>query len=606
VKNLPITPVFAALACFGPASAPAADGPEAKGSDSRPVAFVNVRVVPMDRERVAEGQTVVVRDGRIAEIGPADAVKVPAGVLRVDGGGKYLMPGLVDMHVHLNSPHEFPLFLANGVTTVYNLNGRPAHLLWRDRVRDGRLTGPTIYTCGPTIRFADKADESRKMVEEQAKAGYDSIKIYVRISKEAYPVLVETARRHNMLVVGHIPRGPGLEGVASLEAVLKGRQAIAHAEEYIYSFFNDKVNDDSRLPAAVAATREAGVPVILTLVAYDHILRQAEDLPAFLARPETKYLAPWVRQTWGPGVNSYNLRFSPPEKQQYLRSGLALQKKLVRELHKAGVRIFTGTDAMNPGVVPGFSLHEELHNLVELGFTPFEALQAATSNPAEFFHSPAEFGTVAVGQRADLLLTDGNPLKDVATVAHPAGVMSRGRWLPAEKLRSALDGVAAAFARDEEFARSNVERDLSGVLAFLEQNDPFDGLASQLLFDVATSERGVERFRTLCDRLKKEKPGAPLLSEDSINQLGYRLLQSDRNAEALGVLRQNVDAHPKSANAYDSLAEAYLKSGDKESAVRYYKKALEVDPLFGNAAEMLKRLGAAPNKTPGDRKSGSP
>ncbi len=468
---------LALAAVAGLATAPARAGTE---ENPRPVAFVGVRVVPMDSERVVDGQTVLVRDGRIVAIGPAEAVVVPDDALRVEGRGRYLLPGLVDMHVHLNSPHELPLFLANGVTTVFNLNGRPAHLLWRDRIQQGRMRGPTIYTCGPTIRFMDKAEPARREVEEQAKAGYDSIKTYVRISKEAHPVLVETARRHKMLVVGHIPRGPGLEGAAGLEAALNGRQAIAHAEEYIYSIFNDNVKDDGKIAEAVAATRKAGVPVILTLVAYDHILRQAEDLPAFLRRPETKYLAPWVRTTWEPGVNNYNLRFSPPERQQYLRDGLALQKKLVRALHAAGVPIYVGTDAMNPGVVPGFSVHEELRNLTGLGFAPFEALRAATRDPAAFFHDPPEFGTVTVGQRADLILADDNPLKDVATAARPAGVMARGRWLPADDLRSALEGVAAAYARDEEFAKANVERDLNGVLGFLDQTDPFDNLASQL------------------------------------------------------------------------------------------------------------------------------
>jgi hypothetical protein len=590
MRNLPGVLVFAVLAGIVSLSARAEDRKAA--AEAKSVVFVNVRLVPMDRERVVDGQTVIVRDGRIAEIGPADGVVVPADALRVDGNGKYLMPGLVDMHAHLNSPHEFPLYLANGVTTVYNLNGQPAHLLWRERVRSGQVLGPTIYTCGPTIRFADKADESRRIVEEQAKAGYDSIKIYVRISNEAYPVLVDTARRHNMLVVGHIPRGPGLEGI------LKARQAIAHAEEYIYSFFKDNVTDDSRIPEAVAATRHANVPVILTLVAYDHILRQAEDLPAFLARPENKYLAPWVLQTWGPGVNSYNLRFSPPERQQYLRNGLAFQKKLVQALHKAGVRIFVGTDAMNPGVVPGFSEHEELHNLIEMGFTPFEALQAATCHPAEFFHNPTEFGTIAVGQRADLLLTDANPLQDVATTAHPAGVMVRSRWLPAERLKAMLDDVPAAYAREEAFVKSNLGRDLDGVLRYLHQNDPFDNLSARLLYDVV-AEQGLPRFRKLFEQLKKEKPDSQLLSEPSIGQLGYHLLQSGKKAEALEVFQFNVDAHPKAANAYDSLAEYYLKTGDKESAIRYYKKAFEMDPFVGNAKAVLKQLGAIPNDTRG-------
>jgi hypothetical protein len=554
----------------------------ASASAEDTVAFIHVNVVPMDSERVAKDQTVVVTNGRIVEIGPAHKVKVTEGALTIDGKDKYLMPGLVDMHAHLNSPREFPLYLANGVTTVYNLNGRPAHLMWRERVRNGQMLGPNIYTCGPTIRRADKADEARRIVEEQSKAGYDSIKIYNDISIEAYPVLVDTARRHGMLVVGHIPRPPGLEGV------LKARQAIAHAEEYIYTFFKDRVDDRARIPEAVAATRKADVPVILTLVAYDHILRQAEDLPRFLARPETKYLAPWVRESWGPGVNIYNQRFRSPERQQYLRNGLAFQKELVKALHAAGVRIFVGTDAMNPGVVPGFSAIEELHNINEIGFNPFEAIQAATRLPAEFLCPEGKFGTVEVGKSADLLLVSRNPLADLTAVDRPAGVMARGRWLPESQLRAMLDAVPAEYETEEEYVKANIERDAGRVVQYLDENDPFENLSGQLAFDIVL-DGSIPKLMKLYGELKKTRPNAAVLQEQAMNSLGYKLLQRDKKA-AIEVFKLNVEAHPKSANVYDSLAEAYLTTGDKDLAIKFYKKAVEVDPLFRNAADMLKKI----------------
>ena len=147
------------------------------------IAFLNVNVVPMDKEGVLENQTVIVTDGRISMMGAAGTTKVPKGAKRIEGKGRYLMPGLVDMHAHLYSQHEFPLYLANGVTTVFNLNGRPANLLWRDELGQGKLAGPTIYSCGPTIRTAQKADEARRLVEEQSKAGYEAIKIYNGVSK---------------------------------------------------------------------------------------------------------------------------------------------------------------------------------------------------------------------------------------------------------------------------------------------------------------------------------------------------------------------------------------------------------------------------------------
>ncbi|HYP00240.1 MAG TPA: hypothetical protein VER76_08620, partial [Pyrinomonadaceae bacterium] len=259
--------------------------PRLQGRASTVFAFTNVNVLPMDREGVLQNQTVIVADGRISEMGAAGKVKVPKGAKRIEGKGRYLMPGLVDMHAHLYSPNELPLYLANGVTTVFNLNGRPANLLWRRDVADGKLVGPTIYSCGPTIRTAQKAEEARRLVEEQSKAGWDAIKIYNGVSKVAYDVIIAEARKHNMLTIGHIPREPGFE------SVLKAGQAIAHAEEYVYTTFKNKTDDESRIPEVAAATRDAGVQVVLTFVAYDHIIKQVETLPALLAKPEMKYLA---------------------------------------------------------------------------------------------------------------------------------------------------------------------------------------------------------------------------------------------------------------------------------------------------------------------------
>lgn len=557
-----------------------------KAAASAVVAFVNVNVVPMDREGVLEGQTVVVSDGRISEIGAASKTKVPQGATRIEGKGRYLMPGLVDMHTHLNSPAELPLYLANGVTTVFNLNGRPANLLWRADVEQGRLAGPTIYTCGPTIRTAQKADEARRLVEEQSKAGYDSIKIYNGVSKEAYDVLIAEAKKHHLLYIGHIPREPGLE------SVLQAGQAIAHAEEYVYTTFKNNTDDESRIPEVAAATAKAGVPVILTFVAYDHIIKQVETLPALLAAPEMKYLAPWVRDSWGVDVNPYKLNLGTQG--AALTKSLAFQKKLARELHRAGVKIMTGTDAMNPGVVPGYSEHEELRHLLDIGFTPFEALRAATRYPAEFFKQPAEFGTIAVGKRADLLLLDGNPLRDVAIVARPLGVMARGRWMPQDELRRMLEDVPAAYAKQIEITKAGLAEGSDKVWDYLRYNDPTDTLLARSVGDLIV-EQGTEKFRRAFELAWKKDQQSPLVRENFVNGLGYYLAGQKRLKEAIDVFQLNVATYPKSGNTYDSLAEAYMKNGDKARAIEFYRKAIEVEPNYPNApaaAGLIKKLSA--------------
>lgn len=552
------------------------------------VAFLNVNVVPMDREGVLENQTVVVKNGIISEIGAASKVKVPKGALRVEGRNRYLMPGLVDMHAHLYSPLELPVYLANGVTTVYNLNGRPANLLWRADVAQGKLAGPTIYTCGPTIRTAQKAEEARQLVEEQSRAGYDSIKIYNGVSKEAYDTLIAEAQKRGMLYIGHIPREPGLE------SVLKAKQAIAHAEEYVYTTFKNNTDDETRIPEVAAQTRDAGVQVVLTFVAYDHIIKQVETLPALLATPEMKYLAPWVRESWGEDVNPYKLRLGTQG--AALNKSLAFQKKLAKELHRVGVRIMTGTDAMNPGVVPGFSEHEELRHLIDLGFTPFEAIRAATRYPGEFLTKTGEFGTVAVGKRADLLLVDGNPLRDIARVARPLGVMARGRWMPQAELQRMLDDVQPSYAKQVEIVKAGLAEGTAKVWDYLSYNDPTDTLLAKSAGDVVI-EQGIEKFQRTFDLTWKRDQKSPFVQENFINGLGYYLVGKKKMKEAIDIFKVNVAAYPKSGNTYDSLAEAYMNIGDKQRAIEFYRMAIEVEPNYANAkaaAELIKRLATEP------------
>ena len=550
------------------------------------VAFVNVNVVPMDREGVLENHTVIVRDGRISEISAASNTKVPQGATRIEGKGRYLLPGLVDMHAHLYSPGELPLYLANGVTTVFNLNGRPANLLWRADIEQGKLAGPTIYTTGPTIRTSRKAEEARRLVEEQRKAGYDGIKIYNGVSKEAYDVLIAEAKRHRLLYIGHIPREPGFE------SVLKAGQAIAHAEEYVYTTFNNKTDDESRIPEVVAATRAAGVQVIPTFVAYDHIIKQVETLPALLAAPEMKYLAPWVRDSWGVDVNPYKLRLGTQG--AALTKSLAFQKKLVKELHRAGVRIMTGTDAMNPGVVPGFSEHAELRHLTDIGFTPFEALRAATRYPAEFLTQAGEFGTIAAGKRADLLLLDGNPLRDIGTVSRPLGVMARGRWMDQAELRRLLEDVPAFYAKQVEITKAGLIAGSDKVWDYLNYNDPTNTLLAKSAGEMIV-QQGVEKFSRAFELAWKKDQNSPFVQEVFINNLGYYLVGQKKMKEAIEVFKLNVAAYPKSGNTYDSLAETYMNTGDKARAVEFYRKAIEVEPNYANApaaAELIKKLSA--------------
>ena len=440
-----------------PAAAAARDGgvgPDApERSDKAGVlAFVNVNVVPMDGERVLGGQTVVVQDGRIAQLGPANKVKVPASAVRIDGRGKYLMPGLTDAHVHLRNYDEadmaalLKLYVARGVTTVLNLSGTPRHLEMRARVARGELFGPTIYTSGPFISNATGTsptpEEVERSVSEQKRAGYDVIKIHGDFTREAYARLFVAARREGIRVVGHAPRNLGPEVMSE-----ERQDVVAHAEEYIYDKNSNSggfAEVEKRIPALAAATARAGTWLIPNLTAYKNIGQQASNLDGVLARPEMKLVPPGIAAGWGHATNPYYIRFRHLPIDTFWARYRVLEK-LTKGFQDAGVKLLAGTDAMNPSVVPGFSLHDELRDLVAAGLTPYQALVTATANPGEFL-AAKDFGTVAVGKRADLILVEGDPLKDVNNAGRQAGVVLRGRWLPAAEVSAMLNELTTSYA----------------------------------------------------------------------------------------------------------------------------------------------------------------
>jgi len=419
------------------------------------IAFEHVTVVPMDRERVLAGYTVVVRSGRIAAMGPDGSIRIPRGAVRVDGHGRYLMPGLVDLHVHLASNPEdeqraiLKLFVANGVTTVLNLRGTPQILELKAAVAAGGVFGPTIYTSGPYINepFVTTPDDVERAVIEQKRAGYDFVKLHGDLSRDAYARLNAVARREGIRVVGHAPRNLGVE------AMFEERQyAVAHAEEFLYD--RDNSSRDSSLPHVEARIPEfersmarARIWLMPNLTAYKMIARMVQDLEAVLARPEMRYLPSTVQEGWGPATNPYTRRI-PKARYSPMMTRYHLLEKLVHRFQAGGVRLLVGTDAMNTGVVPGFSAHDELADLVTAGLTPFEALRAATANAAEFLAAAGQRGVVAVGQNADLLLLDANPLLNIANSRRIQGVMLRGRWVSRGDICQILDELRSPGTQD--------------------------------------------------------------------------------------------------------------------------------------------------------------
>jgi imidazolonepropionase-like amidohydrolase len=386
------------------------------------IAFERVNVVRMDRNGVLPDQTVVVRDGRIEQIGSATDTRIPSGATRINGRGRYLMPALADMHVQL-SPNswrlrrELALYLAHGVTLVRNLDGRSPHLRWRERVRRGEALGPMIVTCGPPIasdtslvgrsddllgnRVAALGTNVERMLRDrrpvvsirpevmgQRRAGYDCIAVDSPSdwTPARYDALVAAARAENLPLTGDFARN------LPLDENLRGRTTADRFDAYLRAQLTPDVYSDA--PAA-----------------RDSVARDV------------------ARRTRAAGVAVSTRLFGAASGDR------PLMRRLIRALAAEDATLLLATAAtLRSTVVPGASAHYELRELVAAGLTPFEALRTATANPAIVLGVPGEFGIVVPGARADLLLLDANPLEDVGNTERLAGVMVRGRWLPAAEL----------------------------------------------------------------------------------------------------------------------------------------------------------------------------
>lgn len=437
---------------------------------SQVVVFENVNVVPMDRERVLERQTIIVQDGRISRIGPAAKTTAPDGAVKVDGTGKYLMPGLAEMHGHLPGPDSPPelvehilyLYIANGVTTVRGMLGNPAALKHRDAVAAGRIPGPRLYVAGPAFsgNSAKTVEIAQKMVRDQKAAGYDLLKITEGLTPDVYDAIAKTAREVRIDFAGHVPNDVGVR-----RAILARQRSIDHLDNYLEALEPDNSSirnsdaqtrarelpfhvDESKIPELARLTRQAGVWNVPTMALWE-IFHNSETGEALRKRlPELRYMPRSTVEEW---VKRKDALLKPDAVFMGFGVGskvgdrvIELRRKMLKGLRDAGAPILLGTDSPQVFSVPGFSVHREMKVMVDTGFTPFEVLQSGTRKVAEYFGTLRETGTVEQGKRADLILLEANPLSDVANVDRRAGVVVNGRWMPEDEIRRRLEQLAAA------------------------------------------------------------------------------------------------------------------------------------------------------------------
>ncbi len=426
-------------------------------------AFVDVTVIPMDRERRLPGHTVVVRGDRIVALGPSAQVKVPEGATRVEGKGRFLIPGLAEMHAHIpggqasDAEVERTLFLyvAGGLTTIRGMLGHPRHLQLRARAARGELLSPTIYAAGPSLNGNSIPDSASaaKAAAEQKGAGYDLLKIHPGVSRESFDALVASARRVGIPFAGHVPEDVGIGRAIEakyasiehldgyVEAMVREGSPVGADQSAFFGLNLGEHLDEAKMPALVAATRKAGVWNVPTQVLMENLVL-GESSAELAQRPEMRYVAAATREQWA-GVKDGILQETGSSAESARRT-IEVRRRLIKALHTAGAGLLLGSDAPQIYNVPGFSTHRELESLVASGLTPYQALETGTRNIARYFGTERETGTIEPGKRADLVLLAADPLTDIRNTTKRAGVMLRGRWLPQREIERRLAEVAKA------------------------------------------------------------------------------------------------------------------------------------------------------------------
>jgi imidazolonepropionase-like amidohydrolase len=436
-------------------------------------------------------QTVIIQKDRIANIASSNAVAIPRGAQILDAHGKFLMPGLVDMHIHITAAGEpdgsrkfiIPLLLANGITSVRDMGGYLESLNpLRKEIAEGKRLGPRIVTPGPYLDgsppsfepslVVTNSVESSEDVHQLVARGVDFIKVQSILGREPYFAIAQAAQREHITFVGHVP-----DRVTAAEAANAGQHSVEHLTNVLRGCSRDEsklMREQLYIPLKQETAEQSHARIVQwqgqLLATYSPqkaaaliakfkgkdvwqtptlILLKNDAFPTLedsaLSDDREKYIPSRTLAIWKTARTEQMRALSPQDSELHARL-LRKSMNIVAEMQKAGVKILAGTDAPAPYVFPGFALHDELQLLVEAGLTPLEALQAATKSPAEFLHTAKDSGTVEKGKYSDLLLLDANPLDDIRNTRRIRAVILQGKLLDRASLDASLAEVHAFAA----------------------------------------------------------------------------------------------------------------------------------------------------------------
>jgi hypothetical protein len=433
-------------------------------------------IITMESSTVLSNHDVKIEKGSIKDINPTGVIPIGPNCEVIDCSGKFTIPGLMDMHVHLLQEEEMLLYLANGVTSVRNMWGAPIHFYWREKMKNEELFCPNIYTTSPLMDGSpaiwpnsvvfENPEEAKQVVSEYKRIGYQQLKVYNGLSKKIYDAIWESGIKHQMPLVGHVPFALDLDYVLD-----KGQYCVEHFDGFTWRLIpqddlkgwnpNDTVStleilkkiDETAIPIVIDKVIQTGTwicPTLVVMIPFD-----LESERTFLERPENDYLLPSTLREWSSMTASAR---QDPAMIKYQNIEKDLSKMYASQLREAGGKMIVGTDTPNPHVIPGFSIHDELESLVETGYTPYEVLEGCTKNGAEFMNDLDVVGTVSIGKRADLLLLDENPLMNISNTRKRYGIVWWGKWFPQKTLDKRMEDLRKSMVKKGEEAKKPQER----------------------------------------------------------------------------------------------------------------------------------------------------
>lgn len=430
------------------------------------IAFVNVNVLPMTGNQVLSNQTVIIKNGKITQIGSSKSIKASKKALKINGKSKYLMPGLSEMHAHIPIPQNNDnsnvretlfLYLSNGVTVIRGMLGNPYHLTLREQAAKGEVLSPRIFTSSPSLNgnTVPTKEEARTKVTQYQKDGYDFLKIHPGIQLDVFEELVKTAREVGITFSGHVPVAVGVRraidfkyaSIDHLDGYVEGLvPASANVDPNtggLFGFNFTDQTDANLIPELIQKTKEKGVWIVPTQALLERWTspKSGEEI---VQEPEMQYMNPGVRFQWrGSKQQILDNNYSAEKAKRFID----IRRKLLKGMADSGIGLLLGSDAPQVYNVPGFSIQHEMKGMVDAGISNYEVLQSGTANPAKFFGMENQFGVVKEGAAAELILLDANPLEDIGNIKKLNGVLIQGKWMPKQLIDTELKKIAKKYEK---------------------------------------------------------------------------------------------------------------------------------------------------------------